>query len=59
MWPSGSLVQLSDKTKIKNKINKLIAEQEPRSAHGRAVKNIYIVVNKEQTIHKILSTLTF
>ena len=40
MWPSGSLVQLSDKTKIKNKA---IAEQEPRSAHGRAVNKFVCI----------------
>ena len=36
VWPSRDLVQLSDMTKKKK--NKPRAEQEPRSAHGRAVK---------------------
>ena len=54
MWPSGSLVQLADKTKKNKKttcrartalhgraINKQHAEQEPRSAGGRAVNKAY------------------
>ena len=37
IWPSGGLGLVTDKKKKLKKNNKSHAEQEPRSAHGRAV----------------------
>ena len=38
IWPSGGLRLVTDIKKNNNKNNKSRAKQEPRSAHGRAVK---------------------
>ena len=47
MWPSGSLVQLTDKTKK----NKQRAEQEPHLAHGRTVnKGSRAISNRTRNI---------
>ena len=40
IWPSGGLRLVTDIKKKNNKNNKSRAKQEPRSAHGRAVKKV-------------------
>ena len=42
IWPRGGLGLVTDKTK-----NKSRAEQEPRSAHGRAAKNTVQSKNRQ------------